>query len=167
MGHRWAYAIGYKDAADAVAGRSLSEDNGSVDLMAYPAAFLYRQYLELALKEIDMLAAMYLREEPRSKTTHDLMPLWDRLHRAVTEGRSISEAHVNAGQVIRDWHSIDRNSFAFRYPTDLQGSPAIPDLPLVQLEVMVGVMNRLSNYLYCVREWLEAHLDARCGAEGD
>src|SRR6266478_1683118 len=45
------YAIGYKDAADALIERVL-EKNFGADLQIYPIAFLYRHYLELRLKQL-------------------------------------------------------------------------------------------------------------------
>lgn len=45
------YAIGYKEAADALIDRAVEKDY-SADMQFYPIAFLYRQYLELRLKQL-------------------------------------------------------------------------------------------------------------------
>lgn len=53
LGHdRWSiYAIGYKDAADLLVDNI--EGNGRQhDFLVYPIVFLYRQYLELAIKDV-------------------------------------------------------------------------------------------------------------------
>src|SRR4030042_2814002 len=45
------YAIGYKDAADILVSH-IEEKRRYQDTLVYPIVFLYRQYLELALKDI-------------------------------------------------------------------------------------------------------------------
>ena len=47
------YISGYKDAADILANRVIESGNNQ-DSLVYPIAFLYRQYIELQLKNIPM-----------------------------------------------------------------------------------------------------------------
>jgi len=45
------YAVGYKDAGDILA-REVENRNSGQDTLVYPILFLYRQYLELEIKDL-------------------------------------------------------------------------------------------------------------------
>ena len=167
-GDRWGYALGYKQAADAIVESVETADNGFADLMVYPAAFLYRQYLELALKEIDTLAAVYLGESEPPRRSHGLMPLLERLERAIkVSGSELSVEHRAASRVVGDWDSLDGGSTAFRYARHANGDVTIPDLPFVGLRTLAAVMGRLSGFLYGARTSLEESLNAKHEAMGE
>ena len=72
-----AYAVGYKRAADFLVER-VSQERRHQDTLVYPIAFLYRQYLELRLKELihngNMLLDIPLMEK---NLHHGIDKLWE------------------------------------------------------------------------------------------
>ena len=81
--HFYRYIAGYKDAADTLIQQSLEKkDNYTLDTFVFPACFLYRQYLELALKDI-YLSNVKDSERGKIKTIdecqHDLCKIWSKV----------------------------------------------------------------------------------------
>ena len=73
-----AYSAGYKNAADLLARRFLRNWRGN-DILVYPMVFLYRQFIELRLKEIIELGQELLDEpvniQSKILEDHKLRPL--------------------------------------------------------------------------------------------
>lgn len=69
------YAIGYKDAADILVGH-VDEHARRADALVYPIVFLYRQYLELALKDLIRQARNLLHDLEPCPKNHRIDELW-------------------------------------------------------------------------------------------
>jgi hypothetical protein len=69
------YARGYKEAADLLA-QEVQERNALQDLVVYPAVFLYRQYLELQIKDLIRVSYMLLDKREDFPLHHRLKDLW-------------------------------------------------------------------------------------------
>lgn len=91
------YISGYKDAADILANRVIESGNNQ-DSLVYPIAFLYRQYIELQLKNI-IKESRYLFEDTSGFPEHNkIKALWD-----VANGlmkKIIFELDKSAGEYI-------------------------------------------------------------------
>src|SRR5690348_9222326 len=74
------YVLGYKEASDRLV-RSVMEDSRHLDFVVFPIAFLYRQYLELSLKQL-------LRESSRLLDIPFTLPKHHRLETLWFECRS-------------------------------------------------------------------------------
>ena len=82
---RWKlYATGYKTAADMLA-TNVVEHRSRQDTLVYPILFLYRQYVELALKEIIRSALVYLERDRAAPKHHDLGQLWAQVEKLLEE----------------------------------------------------------------------------------
>ncbi len=149
------YADGYKRAADMLVKHL--KTTYDVNTVMYPIMFLYRQYIELSLKEI-VTYGRYLNEDPRPpKPSHALEGLWQ-------ESKSIIKKHLsdvppeNLDQIeslIQKFSELDPTSTGFRYPADKESNPSFPyDLGAINLKRVAEVMNRFSSLLKPILDML-------------
>lgn len=150
-GNRWSlYAIGYKQAADLVVDKFM-EDNGVQDYLVYPAMFLYRQYLELEIKDL-ILSARNLLDEPEldNLISHDISAYWKiccELLERVSPGDSVEELkHI--ARIVDEFSHYDPSSFAFRYPVtkpDRKTKERKPTLEGLETINLRNVKNVIAN----------------------
>ena len=173
------YAIAYKDVADhlvdGLRDRLVDEPH-----LACPIMFLYRHYLELALKEIiDHLqewhdvesdySKLKLKHEPRAhrKPDHPLMDSWNQMRSLIEqmEDCKVPECTIDGLNVefdaveqrIKEFDRIDRSSFNYRYPVDKKGRRnnirVFDRSQLAQVKAVVAAVDfHLSSISYAVRE---------------
>ena len=143
------YAMSYKAAADLLVEQSM--ENG-VDALVHSAMFLHRHYLEIGIKDLIVPLLGYYEEPYSPPKVHDLTHLW-------REARALMEREWNAHQHLSDYdaiqarvsefHQIDRDSTAFRYPVSRDGEPSLqgladhqqaatPKINLIQVKWVVG-----------------------------
>lgn len=143
------YATGYCEAAKRLF-ESVRETGHGQDTLVYPIVFLWRQYFELALKDLVMIGR-YLRDVKNgSLGHHKLNTLWSEFREHV---EVLSPNHGcdldSAASIIEQLHQIDPDSFHFRYPTDKKGTPTVSHRPNMSLENFHNVMQRLANFFEC------------------
>lgn len=142
------YAIGYKEAADALIDRTCEKDYGA-DLQFYPIAFLYRQYLELRLKDLLISGGRVVYDESKLTHGHDLKRPWAEVRKileSVWPGTHAEEMDA-LGNCIEELCQLDAKSMSFRYPVDKEGQPTLLGLSRVDLVNLKSVMNRISSFL--------------------
>ncbi len=112
----FAYISSYKEAADELVDKAV--DSGLEDLYVFPIMFLYRQYLELILKN------MYFKFSEDSiqkkgdfvkKYGHKLSPYWKKCEQLLCQSKISSDDIDKIGSLINDFERIDEYSFVFRY----------------------------------------------------
>jgi hypothetical protein len=154
------YAIGYKDAADALVERVVERENYA-DLMFYPIAFLYRHYLELRLKQLLITGGHVVYNESRLKHDHDLKRLWlpvrDMLE-SVWPDTYVAEMDT-VGTCLDELCALDARSMSFRYPVTKDGLPTLGGLDRVDLVNLKNVMERVASFLDCASDGLGDILD--------
>ena len=125
--HWYRFAIGYKEAADHLAG-VMASDPARHQVVAAPMLFAYRHYIELHLKSLLLNAGELLDDPQVVPPKHYLLTLW---HRVAALLRRVSPESdgpwfVRADGIIRELDSVDATSYAFRYPVDTIGSASLP-----------------------------------------
>jgi len=116
------YRMGYKAAADNLIEDALSsKDSLKLDTFVFPAIFLYRQYIELTLKNLIITLTDLSREEKIEKLkkyNHNLDVLWKGFVEVTLNitGEADDAALNTVGKYIQEFHGIDKGSFSFRYP---------------------------------------------------
>lgn len=149
------YIYGYKESADLTISLALqSGENENLDTSIFPACFMYRQYLELSLKDI------YLSNSPDSKEEkvkaikdcqHNLRKIWSRVRNLIvaTYPKENPDALNAAESYVFQFSDEDVNSFSYRYPIS-------KDLALVRSEKVINLknladrMDELSEFLSSV-----------------
>lgn len=123
-----AYSEAFKLGAETLVGHT-GDSRMHLDLLVFPVVYLYRQYIELRLKQ---LIGVTCGLSPKDRRTHDLTRLWRHV-RPELERRfpdSLNEFD-EVERKIDDFGRVDRTSATFRYPEDRDGQPTLPPRPKV------------------------------------
>jgi len=160
---KWSlYTDGYKEAAGILVKQIEVGARGAVqDTLVYPIVFLYRQYLELAIKALLKDARRLQDIEKAFPTHHRIYDLWldcRALLKEICPGDSEKELD-QITRLIKEFSSIDPDSFAFRYPEDKKGKPTIEGLTHLNLRVLRETMDGISNLLSGAHCQISTHLD--------
>ncbi len=145
-----------------------------IDTHVYSICFLFRQCIELELKE-DLWMTEYARtgikiyrdEAKGPHKKHELGPIWKRLRTSamqllgpefpltVADSSYISEA-------LSAWERHDRNSYSFRYPISLKGGRTLTALNHVNVVALRDSVDHLLELLgrvvYCVGYFYDEQL---------
>jgi|SRR5579862_1489811 len=132
-----AFALGYREAGRILAAK-MAAANGYADYDGYPILFLYRHALELYLKAIVYRGAQLsdlISEEAigtnRLFERHDLarlLPAIEAIFRQMSwdfEGSGL-DSYEDFADFIRTIDTVDRGSYAFRYPVNRVGVAPLP-----------------------------------------
>jgi len=148
-----AYIYGYKMAADILVNH-LQSNKIDLNFLIFPIAFLYRQYLELQLKQIIKDGNLLLDHKPDFPKEHRLDKLWEQARVLITEVFSgeISTEYTNSLDIVEkqilEFSEFDKYSTAFRYPTDKSNNPPfLNTLNFLDLENMKAVVGKMESLL--------------------
>jgi len=162
-----AYAVGYKQAADFLVER-VSQERRYQDTLVYPIAFLYRQYLELRLKQL-ILAGRELLDIQSSQENlhHGIDKLWKQCRSML--GRIHPDENLDylddIERYIAEFARVDPSSTAFRYPTDKEGNPSLEGLSHVNLRNLSETMEKIAILLDGASFNFDMLLQAKCEME--
>lgn len=112
--HWWRYANGFRETGDRLLNTVLHDGRrDGLDIPVMPTLFLYRHYIELALKAAERSIAHYRGEEPPTskRPDHVLLVRWDRTFESVARlpgGEAIR--FPEADRVIGELDQHDRQS---------------------------------------------------------
>lgn len=161
-----AYASGYLAAANLLV-ETVLKTGQRTDTLIYPVAFLYRHYLELRLKEIIVQGRMLLARQSDFKPVHQLDVLWNSvrliLEKVWPNGPTIDLDAVE--NVILQFHDLDLNSFAFRYPVDRKDNATLSGLKYVGPRNLRDVMRRTAGLLEASSSAISTYLDEMRGCD--
>ena len=163
---RWmsfaSYGENYKDAADTLIAAAI-DGNTYVDSVVYPAVFMYRQYLELTLKDIISRTRHLEHDGEGFPKTHRLDALWPTAKRLL-QNHYGAESPKELGYLdacFNEFAEHDPNSMAFRYPFDKGGNRYLMKLSHVNVRHLRDTMGRISSFLSCIAGDIEERLQ-RC-----
>lgn len=143
------YAEGYKRAGDILV-QYVIDKRRDQDFLVYPIVFLYRQYLELRLKELILVGSRLLDLNAERPTTHNLLPLWERVRPIIEEvwPDSQTNSYLDVTEErLRELCNVDPGSYAFRYPEDTEGSTTLAGMQHINLRQLKDVIQGISNVL--------------------
>jgi hypothetical protein len=157
-----AYALGYKEAADRLV-EQFEAKRRHQDLLVYPIVYLYRHYLEVAIKGLIRQAQNLLGDRVEIPAKHTIADLWttcSALLERVSPGDSLEEQR-QIGRLLREFATVDPASTAFRYPVDTKGNQSLPgirhiDLPHVRdviakiAVILDGAAAQMDHYADCI-----------------
>jgi hypothetical protein len=143
------YAMGYKRAGDILV-QYVVDNDWDQDFLVYPIAFLYRQYLELRLKELIFVSSRLLDQDARIPKTHNLVSLWRQARPNIEAVWTDSETkgHLNAVEDrLGELCDVDSGSYAFRYPEDKEGTATLTGMVHINLKQLRDVIQGISHVL--------------------
>jgi len=156
------FAIGYKGAADNLVKYILLKARDQ-DTMVYPILFLYRQYIELRLKEIIREGNILLEKDETFPKHHNMVSLWKNVKEISKEVFKNEEELLDlshAEHVIIEFAKIDPGSFSFRYPESKAGINPLEGMTHINIRGAAVHINKLSEDLENIslgmsvyREW--------------
>lgn len=155
------YTTGYKEAADVLVAHIETTARGYAKLR-YPILFLYRQHLELVVKDLIRECCSTLGRDADFPKHHFLDQLWNRcvgLLREVSPAASPSEINETT-RLFDELCKVDPASEAFRYPEDRSGNESVPPAIDVDLSGVRDVVGRISFFLDCIDTSLKAERNA-------
>jgi len=150
------YAIAYKEAADRLVSCALGS-RAYPDLAVLPVIFLYRHYLELALKNIICRGRRCSLEKAGISKEHDLSRLWKDARPVLEElcpEQDRTELAVVENCVVK-FHQHDKSSQESRYPVDRKGRQTLQSLARVDLRNLKRVMAGVAVSLDGCADWIE------------
>ncbi len=141
-------ASSYMEGAQALA-RATVEGDALLDLAILPIVYLYRQYLELVIKDIIDTARRLEGEGEAYPKHHNLRKLWTEAERLIRKhyGQQAPEELDHVQPCIDEFDEHDPESFSFRYPTDKKGNASLRDITHINVRNLNETMNRLSSFL--------------------
>jgi hypothetical protein len=156
------YAIGYKEAADILVAQ-VRQEGRYQDMLVYPTLFLYRQYLELSIKDLIRQARKLQDIDEPFPKTHRIKELWhicsDLLRKISPEDSEDDLKHIEG--LIAEFYTADPTSTAFRYPEDLQGNPSLPGLSHINLRNVKEVIAKITVTLDGAAALIENYLSIK------
>ena len=157
------YVSGYKEAADRLV-QSLIEENRHIDLVVFPTAFLYRQYLELRFKQLLIEGSRLLDRSFTLPKHHRLDTLWYECKSLLKQ----IEPGITDGEVagleacIIEFSTIDPISMAFRYHVDTHDKPSLPpDLKYINIRNLAQVMAKIHSFLDAAYMTISVSIDQK------
>ena len=149
------YTIGYKQAADVLV-EYIKARQRHQDSLVFPIVFLYRQYLELRLKQLIKDGNHLLDRADDFEDTHNLEKLWGDC-KSVLKGiePKPEKKELDAiGGLISQFRKIDPDSSSFRYSVTTKDQKtkervrSLPaDLKHINLRNLKEVMSKMSSSL--------------------
>jgi hypothetical protein len=152
------FALGYKFVANLIAEKLMESEFRFPDYQAYPVVFLYRHAFELHLKNILYKGAKFLYFKRVEGIDHKLYNNHDLIQLSVKacqvlitafpeEQVFLQEVSEKIKRTAREFHEIDKNSYAYRYPIDKDGNHSTSKSQFVSLESFASHMNNLFHDL--------------------
>jgi hypothetical protein len=171
-GKGWgAYSAGYKKAADLLARRFLKNWQGN-DVLTYPIVFLYRQCLELRLKETIILGQKLIDEpiaiQQQIIEGHKLTELWKPCRKILEKigdknywPKDPVEKLDSVENLIYEFDSKDPKAINFRYPVTKMsegGQPTLPHLNRTGIRNLYNVMQRFDSFFVAQIEGIDFYV---------
>lgn len=140
------YISGYKDAADDLVEQTLGTE--LINLYMFPIVFLYRNYLELVLKNI-IITKVPKKDLNKytEKFNHDLKKTFKVVIKLIKD--ELSEKDIEKiYSVVSEFHTFDKNSFNFRYYFDKKANSTLPNVLSVDLIKLREEIDKVDSILY-------------------
>lgn len=156
------YADAYKDAADILLDRLLDSRDHSLDRFVYPICFMYRQYIELRLKEIIL---KFLPQKQKTakvrKLNHNICCLWYEAKRVLEERYKEDDKAilVHVEDYVMQFHEMDESSMSFRYPVDRSDNAHFKDIEKIDVKNLRLRLNQLADFLDSCSAGIDASME--------
>jgi hypothetical protein len=134
--YREGYFLCAKEAATSL--RLRKGDNRS----AMPILFLYRQYLEMALKDVLERSMVFDLSQSEEKFGHDLKALWAETE-PVLKVFITEEWLVPINEAVDLFDAVDRRADGFRYATNPDGDGRMPKNAHVVYHELIAQMDEV------------------------
>ena len=132
------------------------------DTLVYPICFLYRQYIELRLKEIIRSGRELLNENGNFPQHHRIKTLWPTAKKILIEifNDKDDTAELSfAEHVIMEFSNIDPESFSFRYPLDKSGNNPLEGTRYINLRHLSDCISKFAEVMDSASMGISVYID--------
>lgn len=158
--------IGFKNAADLMVNYTAENPHERSNLV-WPIVFCYRQYIELALKDVIETHGSQVMTGPKIKpnwSSHKLRDLWIPYRRIVDSiflENTVDDIpdFLAVEACINEFEGIDPGSYTFRYPVEKDGRQMEIPFDSIDLYHLQDVMDRLCNFFDATESSLHEHFN--------
>jgi ribosomal protein S8 len=152
----YGYISGYKKSADLIIKNALKcKDILILDTCIFPACFLYRQYIELTLKDMYLSYSEENKEEKIEaikRISHNLHSIWIKVKPLIL--KYFPDDNIDTLQAVEDYLiqfiNEDSNSFSFRYPITKDLRLVHTKERRINIENLAKRMNELESFFSAV-----------------
>jgi hypothetical protein len=157
------YVLGYKEAGDRLV-RSLMEDSRHLELVVFPTVFLYRQYLELSIKQLLREGSRLLNKSFALPKHHRLETLWSECKSLLKqiEPKVTDQEVAGLEACIIEFSTIDPISMAFRYHVDTHDNPSLPpDVKYINIRNLAQIMAKIHSFFDAAYMTISVFIDQK------
>lgn len=156
------YISGYKLAGDALI-EYLGRRKRDQDRLVYPICFLYRQYLELRLKDIIKLGIKLYNAKDTLPAHHNTIELWILAKEMVKKAwYKDDDTDLNIIEnCIKEYANIDPFSTSFRYAEDKKGNKTLGGITNINLRNLSKGIDKIASLLDGLSCGLAGELDLK------
>jgi hypothetical protein len=150
------YVSGYKLAADLLVDKALEEAKAHhievIDTLVYPIIYIYRQFMELSIKNIYINYTHLQREESKAiiKEGHSLIKAWDYIKPFAIEVCVEDEDELRDVAIIEDYikqfEEVSKDSTEYRYPVNKKNNVILKEDTYLDLSNLKEKMQKFSNF---------------------
>ncbi len=144
---------------------AIDDDSLFMDISIYPIAFLYRQFVELYIKDILLKFDDKYKTDSNLNKSHDLYALWSSLKDIVVlddlafpkelDNMPFEDVISSSESYIIELSKMDNMSMAFRYPDNKTHDQNFFEVETpVNLENLKDRVNEIANILCIIEESL-------------
>jgi hypothetical protein len=130
---------------------------------------MYRQYLELTLKDIIRHTHQLEDDGDGFPKTHKLNVLWPEAKKLLKShyGNQSPKELDYLDSCFQEFTEHDPDSMAFRYPFDTKGNKHLMNLSHINLRHLRETMDRIGNFLSCIAGHIEEQLQCQLEMEAE
>jgi hypothetical protein len=143
-------------------GRNRGESEiGRSRFLSFSNDFLYRHHIELSIKDI-LVEGHFLEPScPSFPQHHRLKQLWELARKTIEKvSPDAPKDDLDAmANLINELEGMDRESFAFRYPTTKGGAPSLPSVSDINLATFKDGIEKMASFLEGCREQFATYKD--------
>ena len=150
------YLSGYKLAADFLVEKAIEEAKKHhievIDTLIYPIIFIYRQFMELSIKDIYINYTPLHREESKSiiKESHSLIEAWEYIKPFAIEVSDEDEDQLKDVDLIEDYikqfEEVSKISTEYRYPINKENNVILKGDTYLDLNNLKEKMQKFANF---------------------
>ena len=142
------YATGYLEAAKIIY-KNFDSQGRYHDILVYPIIYLFRQSIELLMKDIILTGNKIISGKPKLQKGHNLIFLLQRINNIIQ--KLIPNHNENDIKIltslIKEFDKIDSTSQEFRYPEKNDGMESLHGINHINLEAFYKTASKVCNYL--------------------
>jgi len=153
--------------------KKIYENNSLKDILFIPMCYLYRNAIELSLKEILFEECSFNYQEALkhlNKKKHSICGLWNLIKNEIKEHEEASEDDItvlNVEKYIIQLHNVDGSSDKFRYPTNKHLDLHFRSKKKFDIDNVNKFFGELASFLSAVNTMMSVHNEWKAEMEAE